>query len=358
MHRDRIIVLGLDVFRRKNLLQVRNLGALGYHFAIYVAQPDGPGAVPAPDGHTLHGLSRSPVGRAAQVFAALREAQPDLHHVEIYPGGRFAPLYVFAARRLGIPVVVVERGDLVGFDTYATFLRTALRLTYRHADLVWYREPYQGALLSRLGAREIAYLPNAVDSAPRPVATIHRDLDFLWVNRLTRERKHQWLLQAMNDPALAKARCAIVGVLGAADGPHAARAAADVERLRGDRCGVHGFVDPAPYYARARFFVLPSDRVFGNHSLLEAMQAGVVPIVSDVEDARAVVEDGVSGIVFPHHPDGLRAAMTMAISMPEHEVTRMAAAAREAVSRNFSAQAWTSGLAAIYDRVGARRGAP
>lgn len=64
-----------------------------------------------------------------------------------------------------------------------------------------------------------------------------------------------------------------------------------------DYITVHEFSsNPTDFYEKAHFFLLPSNLIFCNYSLLEAMSHGVVPIVYNVDaHYRKIIEDGVSG---------------------------------------------------------------
>ena len=111
---------------------------------------------------------------------------------------------------------------------------------------------------------------------------------------------------------------------------------------------VLGFVDPAPFYRRSRFFVLPADVVFCNFALLEAMSHGVVPIVSDTPGARLVVSDGVSGIIADHSAEGLRRGLERALSLDQDDWRAGSAGARRAVQEEYSIERWGARLLDEY----------
>jgi glycosyltransferase involved in cell wall biosynthesis len=75
---------------------------------------------------------------------------------------------------------------------------------------------------------------------------------------------------------------------------------------RAERAGVAehvtflGFRDDVPeLYAQARVFVLPSRSEGLSVSLLEAMASGLPAVVSDVGEARDLVDDGTNGFLYP-----------------------------------------------------------
>lgn len=347
--RSRIGVLGIDTFAEKNRVQASCVAGLGY--TLDVLTPDARGTsqrfLDAP--HRLIRLESHPLRRFRQVRAYLTLNRDTLHHVEVYPGGRFAWLYVREARRLGIPALTVERGDLVSYESSSRMLRMSMRRCYRDADLVWYREPYQGRVLAQIGARRTAFLPNAVPVMP--VSQAPRTLDFLWVNRVIPERRADWFRDALASPELGGQTGAVVGVLDEAGLEPRARQMQAALRDAPATLQAVPYCDPAPWYDRARFFVLPATIVYANFALLEAMARGLVPIVSDVEGAREIITDGVSGMLFPHSAGGLLAAMVRASRLTDAEYAAMSAAARSAIIERFSVSNWCVRLASLYQDV-------
>jgi glycosyltransferase involved in cell wall biosynthesis len=57
--------------------------------------------------------------------------------------------------------------------------------------------------------------------------------------------------------------------------------------------------DPSAYYQQADIFVLPSRSEGMSNALLEAQAYGLACVVSDIPGNRAIVEDGVNGLVVP-----------------------------------------------------------
>lgn len=346
--RRRVAILGIDTFAAKNRLQVEQLNARGWWFDVFTPDARGDSGRWLPEGNSLVRLTRSPLARLNALARYFRSAGSTIHHAEIYPGGRFAWVYLAMARRAGVPTIVVERGDLLGFATASWPLRAAMRLTYRHADLVWYREPYAERELARLGAPELAFLPNAVAIPGELAPPEARDIDFLWVNRFIPERRADWFIEALGSPALQRTRALLLGLLPPEGLDPAARAAQARVLATRDGITIGPFSPPAPAYARSRFFVLPATIVYGNHSLLEAMAHGVVPVVSRAHGVERLVQDGHNGILFAHSREGLQDALERAQSLDEGTRCRMAVAARDTVLRAHSPPAYADALEAIY----------
>ena len=351
--RGRVAVLGLDTFSRKNRPQLEGLNARGFVYDVFAADTLGDSRETVPLGNTFARMAPSAAGRLRQLVRYFRSHRGAVHHAEVYPGGRFAALYVGVAKAFGVPVMVVERGDLLFMRRYGRATALSMRAAYRLADVVWYRELYQRAGLEALGVRRLFFLANAVTVRRRTDGAALRDIDFVWVNRLIAERKSAWFVNALARPAYAGTRNAMLGFLGERV---VVQGTLQNERYVRERAlpnlELHEFTDPAPVLGRSRFFVLPSDIVFCNNALLEAMAAGVVPLVSDVEGARLIVDHGINGFVFDHTEAGLCAAMDRALRLPAAEYDRMSRAAAEKVRTHFDVNRWFDALAAEYRRIG------
>ena len=349
----RVAIFGIDDLARRNRAQLEAMNARGYAFDVFTNDVLGDSRENLPPGNGLETLHPGASGRARQLVSYLAAHRDRLNHVEVYPGGRFAGVYVAVARLFRVPVMVVERGDLLYRERYGPLTRAAMALAYRGADVVWYRELYQGRILAEMGIRRRFFLSNAV---PLPEA-VHppeaRTIDFLWVNRLIVERRADWVADVLARPAFAETRNVIQGFLDGVLASEEMRARQEYVRARALvnlEIGTYG--DPGRLFRAARFFLLPSEIVFCNNALLEAMAHGVVPLVSDVEGARRIVTDGVDGFVHPHTPDGLTAAMERALSLPPEEHARMSRAAVATVTARFSMERWAEKLAEQYRRLG------
>ena len=97
--------------------------------------------------------------------------------------------------------------------------------------------------------------------------------------------------------------------------------------------------------------MLPADIVYLNFSLLEAMSYGVVPIVSDVDGAREIVDDGVDGFVISHSKGALFNTMVQVLSLSSDKYEEMSRCARQKVIDRFSIDAWSSAMASFYKEV-------
>jgi glycosyltransferase involved in cell wall biosynthesis len=111
--------------------------------------------------------------------------------------------------------------------------------------------------------------------------------------------------------------------------------------------------DPIPYLRQADIFLLPSlEEGSGSISLLEAMQAGVSIVATNIDGIPEDVTDGDSALlVSPGDIAGLSRALEQLVRDTVLR-ERLARRARETFVTRFSAEAFISALREVYTKVG------
>ena len=104
-------------------------------------------------------------------------------------------------------------------------------------------------------------------------------------------------------------------------------------------------------------FVLPSTHEGMSNTLLEAMAAGVAPVVSDVGGNAEIVQHGVQGLVFPSNDESSLASCLIRLKEPAYR-EQLATAARERAIASFGIDAMIQRYEALYTRVVTTRGSP
>lgn len=352
MKKNIVSIIGIDSFEKKNINQARAVNAAG--LTVHVVSTDNYGVSSENLGvlGEVFVLRRNFVYRFFQVLFYFTCYARKIRHAEIYPGGRFAFLYVIIAKIFLVKIIVVERGDLYYYDSAGAVARLSQRLCYRYADLVWYREYYPGmdveSRLRRLGARETVFIHNAIDVAARDGLDRvkgsygDRDIDFLWVNTLKDFRHPDWFVSCLLGGGFSGKKAVLMGVDKGIVGAAADRHHEIVGNVNSQSIEIKERGNPDFLYPRAKYFVLASDLVFLNNALLEAMSYGAVPIVSDVEGARLVVDDGLSGYVFENSIDGLRGCMRRAVQESAESWKRLSEGAEKKVLYDFSLEKWNA----------------
>ncbi|MGN6800231.1 MAG: glycosyltransferase family 4 protein, partial [Gaiellaceae bacterium] len=117
-----------------------------------------------------------------------------------------------------------------------------------------------------------------------------------------------------------------------------------------------GRVSPvAPVYERNAVVVVPSRGEGFGLVALEAAERGRAAIVSDVGGLPEIVADGTTGLVVPAGDAHALAQSIVALAEDPDRTGAMGAAARRRAIDNFSADAATAGVEAVYREELARR---
>lgn len=343
-----VLVLGLDTFARKNRAQLQLLGAHGYRFQIFTNDLRGE-SIDRFRGLELAGheicVLQSARARLWRLVHSLRTN--DYHHAELYATGRLALLYVMLLKLFRIPFIVIERGDVGVIDTYGFLTRLSMRAAYAVAEVVIFKETYMRESLERFRPKSMAFIPNSV-TVPAE-RTRDRSRRFLWANRIIPQRRVMWLVDAFAHPALTGARATVVGFeQGARLAPGVLALQEEIRRRAPANVELLSFTDPQPFYETSTYFCFPSEKVFGNNALLEAMARGLVPVVTEAPGVELIVQDGVNGVVTAFTAEAYRAGLERALALGDDEISRLSAAAVSTVRERFSPSAWTDAMCGVY----------
>lgn len=351
--KKKVLVFGIDNFSMKNRYQVEELNKYGYFFIFETLNSrndsyqnfSGLEALDNSLEISSKGFLHAPcrIGAAIKLLISYK-----VHHVEVYPGGRFAFFYVVLSRLMKRKVIVVERGDLLDWDEKPVTLRFSMWLCYRLATIVWYREPYMKKVLGKLRVKRRVFIHNAGPSVPVDNSRLNRDIDFLWVNRLIEQRRSDWFVDILDKQIFKKTFNFLIGI---EKNKNVQTQVGYVRRKAGSNLVLEEFRSPEAFYQRSRFFVLPATVVFCNHALLEAMAYGVVPIVSESNGTDLIVQDGVNGFICEHSSRGLESAMLRALNLDDCDWGLLSQQARETVLMKFSRSGWGEKVNTLYKAV-------
>jgi glycosyltransferase involved in cell wall biosynthesis len=227
-----------------------------------------------------------------------------------------------------------------------------MRLSYRFASAIIYKEPYMKELLQTFTRAPLFFIPNCVDAPPREWAGLlreERSVDFLWVNRFTPQRRALWLARSLHHEDLHETSALMLGFQDSEHiAEHVEKEQDSLLELKPKNLEIRGFSDPESHYRAAQFFCLPASLVFGNNSLLEAMSWGLVPIVTEAPGVELIVRDGINGIVTKFDEAAYQEGLVRAARMDDQEWERLSEAAKATVSREYAPATWSDRMAAAY----------
>ena len=346
--RNKVIIF-IDKVAAKNKLQVEAInksGLRGHFFAYQTNEISRNILFP---NHTLELLSKNPLKQVSQVFNYIRKHSKSIHHLEIYPGSILSFYYLLTGKLFGLKIICVERGDLVYYHStgYNMITRMSMRFCYRNSDVVWYRELFMKPVLEKTGAKQLFFLHNSVPIDQDEITPQnHRKNDFLWMNRVLPERRSDWFVQVLKKDLFKNTRNFLIGIL---PGSSHNREQVYIEENKTPNLTVKEFIsNPKEYYKTSRFFVMPAEFIFANNALLEAMSYGVIPLISAQQGSELIVDNGISGFIFPHTFAGLEEAMQKGLNMNEQALEEMSKAARQKMITDFSEEKYINRIQELY----------
>ena len=346
------VVVFIDVVAAKNKLQIDIVQQLQMQIYFFVSHYREASDAYFTNINAQVKLEEGFFKRFTQVFFFLSKNYKTIHHIELFPGGRFSFVYVLLAKFFFIKTICGERGDLLYYNKngYSLMTRISMWFCYKLSDIVWYREIYMLPILKRIRKQGLFFLHNSIETNNYiPSSFIPKDINFLWLNRVIPQRKYEWFIEVLKDKKLNGTNNFLVGLL------NNAAFSKDQEYVinnRGDNLQILEYSsNPASFFKRSKFFVLPSEVVFANNALLEAMTYGVVPLVSKQPGSELIVEDNKSGFVFDHSLEGFRAAVYKAMDLTDERYQKMSAAAKEKVANDFSADGYRKGITELYNKL-------
>ena len=266
---------------------------------------------------------------------------------------------VVAGKRLAKPVVVKPgRGGETHFDLSVVQRKRLLGSFFARAiarnTTAWVANSQAiAADLARwaIPGERVHVIPNGIEiPAEGKRQSRNGVVHFVSMGRLDADKAVDQTIRAFAAlPADAPADLTILG-----DGPRRRELEALSRRLGQERrvvfTGVVG--DVTPYLKEADIYLSTSVSEGMSNALLEAMSRGVMPVVSQVSGADDLVEEGVSGLLFPPGDEAALAARleeSLAMTGERRRVT--GEAARAAIRARFSLEKVVERHLALYRKL-------
>ncbi len=269
---------------------------------------------------------------------------------------------VAAAKLCGARVVYQVHGGVRPEAFFARpLLKVFLRATLRWPDvLVVLGSPQLEAYRAFLGGANIVVIPNGIDYKDAQARSdAQAPLRLVYVGRLA---PGKGLAEALAALAAARAAGAATRLVIAGSGPEEPLLRQLVQSL-GLGAAV-SFAGPAYGERKARLLSEADVLLLASHdeglpyALLEAMAAGVVPVVTPVGGIPDVVHPGVHGLFVPVGDAAAIAAAIGELSRDRQRLARMSAACRERVAACYSIERLADDFTALYRKLESRSWAP
>ena len=340
------VLIFIDVAAPKNLLQTEVIMEQGYDPFFFVTNYNAvfEKKINRQDLQII--LKSGFLKRLQQVRYYFKKNKNSIHHIEVYPGGRFSFLYILLGKLYKIRSICAERGDLLYYHKkgYSKWVRFSMWYCYKFSDLIWYREPYMKPILKKYN-KKIFFLHNAIKVNSTTVNSSKRDITFLWLNRVIPERRYDWYIDVLSSPDLKQTKNYLVGIITASY----KKEQECMLKNKPENLSIIDFTaTPEQFYKRSKFFVLPSEVVFANHALLEAMSYGVVPIVSEQPGSSLIIDNGKNGFIFNHNKNDFETAILKAFNLPDEEYNNLSTASSQKIKNEFSEEKYKVAIKEMY----------
>ena len=342
----KVLILGIDAFKHKNIYQVKCLNKHNYIAHVFSNDSLGNSAQILNPGNKLYILEKNFFLRFSQIYFFIKKYKKTINHVEIYPTGRFSFIYLLIAKLFNLKSIIVERGGICLYNEVDIVTKFSMRICYRFSDIVWYRETYDNfdveKKLISWGSKQLFFLPNSAPEVKSQKRLKSNEIDFLWANRFIKERKTNWIVDFINESRNPKS--IMLGVIGNNDEEKYAL------ENQSEYLEVLNYQDPQPFFNKSKFFVFPSDVVFLNNALLEAMANGLVPLISNVKLSKSIIDNGINGFIFDHNYESFKKTMKNALALSEDQYLEMSDNAVKKVNDYFSIDAWSKRYINLIER--------
>jgi glycosyltransferase involved in cell wall biosynthesis len=347
------IVIFIDILAAKNKLQVSAIEKIGFDATFFVYKYNGKSDEFLGTKNSQVLLTKKWLPHIWQVFLFLKKNKKNIHHLEIYSGGALSFIYLLLGKLFGIKSICVERGDLLYFHKagYSRLVRFSMWFCYKFSSITWYRELYMKPILEKMGTKNLFFLHNAIETkkpCKQGLEKINnkKDITFLWLNRIIPERRWNWFINVLKKEELKNTLNYLVGF------KSGGKYSKDQEFIKLNSPGnliIEEYSDhPSDYFKRAKFFVLPADVVFANHSLLEAMSYGVVPLVSKQAGSGLIVDDRKNGFIFQHDENSFQNTLMEAFNLDDSTYLKYSEEARKKIISDFSEEKYFKGISELY----------
>ena len=348
MNQKKIIYILLDVYLKKNQIQHDIIVKNGF-YPIWLQCNIS--SIKEEDNQKIK-LPSSFFKRILFILIEFYKNKNSIHHVEIYPGGRFAMFFLILAKLFFINILCVERGDLlyVFNKKYNWITRFSSTIVYKFSEIIWTRELYAENYLKELNIKtKQKFIHNVVAENNNKLSCYkEREIDFLWANSLKDFRKLEWFIAAMRTPELKNKKAVLLGVTIAEKNNSIYNEQLNLLNQIPDNIKVIEYSNPYSYYNISKYFILPTNLIFLNNALLEAMSFGVVPIISKAEGANLIIENNVDGFISDFSKEDYINYMINASKQSEQAYNIMSINSNRKTKNNFSPQFYEKELMLLY----------
>lgn len=250
----------------------------------------------------------------------------------VSPYGKTSIITFTICKLFKIKIIVVEWGpiDLIKSKSYIE--RFFVYLIFKYSKAIWVKEPYMVNKLSFIKNQKKIYLiPNCIE----PLNYNKREnlkIDFLWVNRFADTRTPSIVIKSLQKLQLEKNFKSLF--LGDLDNEY--------KNFNNNNIKILNFNAPYEYYLNSKYFIASGKRIFGNNSLLEAMNHGLIPIVNKSEDIDRIIKHGKNGFICENNTNSFYEILKYCIELDENTFKNISTNAKKTINEKFNNKIWNT----------------
>jgi glycosyltransferase involved in cell wall biosynthesis len=223
-------------------------------------------------------------------------------HIEIYNNERLIFFYVLLCKILRKNTMIILRGFEFN-KLHGLFWHILSIKAMKICDLIMAKEPHLYKEAKKyVKTEKILFLPNAIKAYDGEIFDYNdRYIDILFLNNPRKDRNLfllidslNILLEKRNDLKILLVGFSILSVVSNKLQPEYQQSVLDYIKKKGlDKIiEIKPFVSNSfDYHCRSKIFVLPSDYIFLNYSMLESMSCGTVPVVTKGDGWERIINE-------------------------------------------------------------------
>ncbi len=300
-------------------------------------------------------MRRGLISRSIQLFNFFRKNKVDL--IEAFAGGgRLAFLYPFFSKIFNIPVLLIERGGGTSLIENGIkpipMIEYSTKLQYKNSKYLMYKEPYMTEYFDSNSYHAVFHIANGVKAKKnlKSPSFHERDIDYLWVNRITVPRNIDWIIELSQLNEFKNKKFHISGFL---NDKYSVKKKAEIQKKNFENVVIQDYDENIEnLYLRSKYFILPGNLTFGNNSLLEAMSYGTVPIITKGKAGiENLIEDNNQGLISENNFESYQQKMLMSSHLDASEWSQMSSASMAKIEKDFSEEKNKKQLEKMYQSI-------
>lgn len=340
-----ILSVGHERFIRKHMYHQENLERLGLkiHFIVRKLRPTGITDLKT-NYQNITFVTPSFWKLLFATYTKLYKQRPKF--IEIYETGRLTLAYFLLGRLFRCSTVLVLRGQ--EFQKKRSFFYSlSFFFVLRKIDKVVCKEQNLFHQAMKHRSQNVYLIGNSVRLPKGQVSKkSKRNIDILYLNYIRKERELVYFFEALKNENVKDLNLKIVMVGFSPENPIDTKYEEQVLKWIWEAASngvdidfVNFTNEPLGFFQDAKVFIFPSPVIYANHSLLEAMGSGCVPIVTQGEGVEKIVNEK-NGISIENHVDEWVKAL-LTLFKKGSNLSQMSIEAQIKIEQQFSNNDWS-----------------